>query len=453
MKPRLILVALLSFFLANSQAPAGYYNTATGSGYTLKTQLHKIISKHKDLGYGGLWQTYKTSDIDDFYEKDQSVLDMYSENPRGIDPYVFKMGSNQCGIYSAEGDCYNREHIIPQSVFNSAAPMVSDAHFIPPTDGKVNGKRSNFPHGNVASAKWTSENGSKLGSSAINGYKGIVFEPIDEFKGDIARMYFYFATCYENKVAGYNYDMFNGTNHQVFTEAFKNMLLQWHKMDPVSEREKKRNNAIYKRQGNRNPFIDHPEFVEKIWGKASVVKTITSKKTTINHTNTKSIQKTKTSPPIIATPNNTTGSVYFSAYIEGSGNNKALIITNGTSKSIDLGNYTIKKQTNGKGGWSNGLKVKSKLVPNQSLIILHPKSQLNCSYSNSLRLESTELEFNGNDPIGLFFNDKLIDCLGTFNDGKIFSENETLKRKKNNAVPSTNFNKSDWEILPINTCK
>lgn len=255
------------FFTASiAQMPTGYYSTATGTGYTLKTQLYNIIKGHVDNGYAGLYTTYQTSDVDNFYENDGSVLDMYSEKPTGTDPYNYSLGTTQrCGNYSVEGDCYNREHIIPQSTFGSAAPMVSDAHFITPTDGKVNGQRSNYPHGMVASATWTSLNGSKLGSSAVSGYTGTVFEPIDEFKGDIARMYFYFATRYETAVSGYTYGMFNGTSNQVFTTAFLNMLLAWNTQDPVSAREVARNNAVYGTQNNRNPYIDHPEYVQAVW--------------------------------------------------------------------------------------------------------------------------------------------------------------------------------------------
>jgi endonuclease I/chitodextrinase len=249
-----------------AQIPTGYYSTATGTGYTLKTQLYNIIKGHVDNGYAGLYTTYQTSDVDNFYENDGSVLDMYSEKPAGTDPYNYSLGTTQrCGTYSVEGDCYNREHIIPQSSFGSAAPMVSDAHFITPTDGKVNGQRSNYPHGMVASATWTSLNGSKLGSSAVSGYTGTVFEPIDEFKGDIARMYFYFATRYETTVSGYTFPMFNGTSNQVFTTAFLNMLLAWNTQDPVNAREIARNNAIYGTQSNRNPYIDHPEYVQAVW--------------------------------------------------------------------------------------------------------------------------------------------------------------------------------------------
>jgi endonuclease I/chitodextrinase len=260
-------IALLLFFTAGiAQIPAGYYDSATGTNYTLKTQLYNIIKGHTDNGYGGLYTTYQSSDVDHFYENDGTVLDMYSENPSGSDAYNYSTGSTQrCGNYSAEGDCYNREHIIPQSTFNSSAPMVSDAHFITPTDGKVNGQRSNYPNGTVGSVTWTSLNGSKLGSSSVAGYSGTVFEPIDEFKGDIARMYFYFATRYENTVSGYSYPMFDGSSNQVFTTAFLNMLLTWNNQDPVSAREIERNNGVYTFQNNRNPYIDHPEYVQQIW--------------------------------------------------------------------------------------------------------------------------------------------------------------------------------------------
>ena len=267
------LVLLLGIISSSlfAQIPAGYYNTATGTGYTLKTQLYNIIKGQTDLGYGGLWLTYQTSDRDYFYENDGTILDMYSENPSGVDYYNFTYSTDQCGTYANEGDCYNREHVIPQSIFNQGSPMVADAHFILPTDGKVNGMRSNYPHGVVGTATYTSKNGSKLGPASNSGYaagySGIVFEPIDEFKGDIARMYFYFATRYENVITtwGTSYDMFNGTANQVFTPTFLSILLTWNALDPVSASEIARNNAVYARQNNRNPFIDHPEYVNQIW--------------------------------------------------------------------------------------------------------------------------------------------------------------------------------------------
>ena len=266
MKLKLLLLLLLCSLFAFAQIPSGYYSTATSNGYTLKTQLYNIIKGHTDQGYAGLYVTYETSDIDSFYENDGTVLDMYSENPTSIDPYNYSISSAQrCGTYSKEGDCYNREHIIPQSVFAENFPMKSDAHSVTPTDGQVNNLRSNYPHGTVATVITTSLNGSKMGTSGIAGYSGSIFEPLDEFKGDIARMYFYFATRYENTVAGYTFAMFNGTTDQVFTTAFLTMLLTWHAQDPVNAREISRNNAIYARQNNRNPYIDRPEFVQAVW--------------------------------------------------------------------------------------------------------------------------------------------------------------------------------------------
>ena len=482
MKKNYFLLLLLFVTIGFAQIPSGYYNTATGTGYTLKTQLYNIIKGHTDNGYAGLYTTYQTSDVDNFYENDGTVLDMYSENPSGTDPYNYSTGSTQrCGSYSVEGDCYNREHIIPQSVFNEQSPMVSDAHFITPTDGKVNGVRSNYPHGTVSSATYTSQNGGKLGSSSVSGYSGTVFEPINAFKGDIARMYFYFATRYENTVAGYSYAMFDGSSNKVFTTAFLNLLLAWHAQDPVSSREIARNNAIYARQNNRNPYIDHPEYVNQIWGGtpsgdtqapttpaslASTSKTATSislswnastdnvavtgydvyansvLKTTVSgvtatitgltaSTAYSIYVKAKDAAGNISASSNTisvttsssgTGTatdLLFSEYIEGSGNNKALEIANNTGSSVSLSAYTIKKQTNGAGSWSTGLALSGTLATGSKFVIVNSSISSTCFSPGSANISTTatELTFNGNDAVGLFKNGVLIDIIGTFNGG------------------------------------
>ena len=271
MKKLYTLAFLLVTIIALAQPPAGYYNSATGTGYTLKTQLYNIIKGHNDRGYAGLYVTYTTSDKDFYYENNGTMLDMYTENPNGPE-CEFTYGINQDDGTLGNNECerYNREHLVPQSVFSSATPMYSDAHFVVPSDKHVNGVRNNFPFGKVNVASYTSTNLSKLGQNLNAGYSagytGVVFEPIDEFKGDIARMLLYFATRYENVVGGYSYSMFNGTNNQVFTNTFKNILLTWNAQDPVSAREIARNNAIYARQNNRNPFIDNNAYVTAIWG-------------------------------------------------------------------------------------------------------------------------------------------------------------------------------------------
>ncbi|MCF8429336.1 MAG: endonuclease, partial [Bacteroidia bacterium] len=138
-----------------------YYGSTTDlSGAELKTALYNKISAHTVISYSGLWNTYATTDY--FYNG--KVWDIYSTNICGITPYDFTFGTNQCGNYSKESDCYNREHSFPQSWFGSASPMGSDMFHIYPTDGKVNGERSNYPYGEVSSATFTSLQGGKLGA-------------------------------------------------------------------------------------------------------------------------------------------------------------------------------------------------------------------------------------------------------------------------------------------------
>lgn len=271
MKIKTLLIVGLLFSVANifAQIPTGYYDGTVGlSGAALKTKLSQIItSGHQTKSYDNLYNGYPSTDSDNYYEKDGSVLDIYSENPKGTDPYVYQHGSKQCGSYKVEGDCYNREHIFPQGYFNSASPMVSDIHHIVPTDGKVNGYRSNFPFGKVGSANFVSENGSKRGTSASPNYSGTVFEPIDEFKGDVARMILYFATRYESKLSSFDdNDILTNSAFPGVEDWELAVFKEWHTNDPVSQREIDRNNAAYTYQGNRNPFIDHPEYVALIWG-------------------------------------------------------------------------------------------------------------------------------------------------------------------------------------------
>ncbi|WP_316633420.1 endonuclease [uncultured Flavobacterium sp.] len=502
MKKLYSFLLLFAFTATFAQIPSGYYSTATGTGYTLKTQLYNIIKGHTDNGYAGLYTTYQTSDVDNFYENDGTVLDMYSENPAGTDPYNYSTGSTQrCGSYSVEGDCYNREHIIPQSVFNSQSPMVADAHFIAPTDGKVNGVRSNYPHGVVSTPTYISQNGGKLGPNSTSGYSGTVFEPINEFKGDIARMYFYFATRYENTVAGYSYDMFDGSSNKVFTTAFLNILLAWNAQDPVSAREIARNNAIYARQNNRNPYIDHPEYVNQIWNPsadtqaptaptslASTTKTATSitvgwtastdnvgvtgynvfsngvLKTTvtsltatitgltastsynINVTAIDAAGNTSASSNTIAVTTSASGGtggtatdLLFSEYIEGSGNNKALEIANNTGVSVSLSAYTVKKQTNGAGAWSTGLALSGSLASGSKFTIVNSLMASSCYPTSSANISTTatELAFNGNDAVGLFKNGVLIDIIGTFNGGTANFAIDVTLRRKSTVTAPT----------------
>ncbi|MBL4673803.1 MAG: endonuclease [Arenicella sp.] len=252
-----------------------YYQAANGlSGFALKTALHNIIKGHAAQGYGALWGFYSANSLDLYFENDGSILDIYSENPNGADPYNYTAITNQCGSYNSEADCYNREHSFPRSWFGgSIEPMNSDVHFIFATDGQVNAYRGSFPYGEVGTNDVVSNNGSRRGSAQSGlGYSGTVFEPIDEFKGDVARSTLYVATRYENIVAGWENNssssnaILDGSNTQVFETWYINLLKQWHQQDPVSQKEIDRNNAAHVYQGNRNPFVDQPNYVQSIWG-------------------------------------------------------------------------------------------------------------------------------------------------------------------------------------------
>lgn len=253
-----VLTCLFPFFVF-AEIPAGYYDDAVGkSGEDLQKSLSTILNDATDVGYDGLWNLYKTTDR----RSDGKVWDMYSD----VTNYTF--GTDQCGSYGSEGDCYNREHSVPKSWFNKQSPMVSDIWHVYPTDGKVNGMRSNYPFGEVASDAPGSENGfSKWGKCKTPGYSHTVFEPNDEYKGDFARTYFYFATRYKGvATSGYGAEVFSSA-YPYITKWQLDMLLRWHEQDPVSQKELDRNEAVYEsRQGNRNPFIDYPELVDLIFG-------------------------------------------------------------------------------------------------------------------------------------------------------------------------------------------
>ena len=255
---RFLFVALFFCFLfyAWSVDIKTYYLSANGkSGATLKTALNKIIKNHTDVGYKGLYDVYETAD-----DKNGQVWDMYST-------CTWYHGNKKCGNYSNVCDCYNREHTIPQSWFDERTPMKSDAFHVYPTDGKVNGIRSNYPHGETNASPIGGKALGKLGKSSVSGYSGTVYEPDDEYKGDIARTYFYFGTCYEDQLSSFDRnDVLTGDTYPSLTFWFYNLMLKWHREDPVSDKELVRNEAVYKYQKNRNPFIDYPELAEHIWG-------------------------------------------------------------------------------------------------------------------------------------------------------------------------------------------
>lgn len=259
-------VTLMHFNSEIKEAKAKYTQTASEyysgidwdeTGADLKTSLFSKIKIDKaGWTYDGLWTAYQTTDV----KANGKLWDIYSD----LTNYTIG-GSAQGANYSKEGDSYNREHMIPQSIFNEQSPMVSDAHHVLPSDGYVNNRRSNYPHGNVTNATYTSNDGYKLGTGSATG-STTVFEPKDCYKGDIARIYFYFVTCYQDKLSGFDtYAAFAKNTYPSISTTYLNIYLQWAKDDPVSQKEIDRNRIVYETQGNRNPFVDSPYAIGAIW--------------------------------------------------------------------------------------------------------------------------------------------------------------------------------------------
>lgn len=264
MKQRLLytLLFVATIACATAQIPAGYYNSAAGkSGEELRTALYQIIKSHTAVSYNDLWNSYRATDV----MPSGKVWDIYSDRPGETAAYYYEFGTDQCGSYTREGDCYNREHTVPQSWFGDATPMKTDLFHVYPTDGWVNNKRGNLQYGTVPSPTWTSTNGSKLGPCGFPGCSGTAFEPIDAYKGDLARSYFYMTVCYKDKNLGQTSEsMFSGSQ---LLDWARQMMVEWHNADPVSEKEIDRNQVIYNQiQHNRNPFIDCPELVDYLFG-------------------------------------------------------------------------------------------------------------------------------------------------------------------------------------------
>lgn len=259
-----ILTAMLLCLSASTSAIdlKTYYSRANGKkGADLKTAMYQTIRNHTNIGYDGLLSAYHESDR----RADEKLRDWYSNATN----YVIG-GPAENHSYSKEGDGYNREHLVPQSWFGSG-DMKSDLVQVVPTDGYVNNRRSNYPLGENNGETYKSINGyCKLGACTYPGFTGKCFEPNDEVKGDIARVYFYVLACYQNLHPNWTgseaSNVFDGRTYPGLKDWTLKMFLKWAKQDPVDDVERARNEVVYAKQKNRNPFVDYPSLCEYVWG-------------------------------------------------------------------------------------------------------------------------------------------------------------------------------------------
>ena len=249
-----------------------YYSVITAtSGNTLLGQVHDLITTT---------HTYYTS-YDDCKNTKYIYLTDPGPNGGALEFYTQKSVMS----FSGNPGTWNREHVWCKSLSNGMWTSVSgstrnggtDLHHIRPAEGSLNSTRGSYKFGEVDGGKEAWSKDTSKGNVAVGGYiGGGAFEPLDNVKGDVARIVFYVYTHYNN----YDnvYGTTNGKQSGVFgTLKFNNivslaesaaikLLLEWNASDPVDDIEITRNNEVYKIQGNRNPFIDHPEYANAIWG-------------------------------------------------------------------------------------------------------------------------------------------------------------------------------------------
>ena len=247
-----------------------YYRKADGkSGRELKTAFFGIISANTTKRtYANLWTDFQKTDK----RADGKVWDMYSNATN----FTFVTDQDK-GSHPKEGYSYNREHSFPNSWWGGTKDdaQYTDLFHLYPTDAYVNERRSNYPFGETAGGSYKSSGDfSKLGSCTTQGYSGTVFEPNDEYKGDFARTYFYMVTRYEDVIEKWTTarsHTLTGDKYPALQQWQLEMLMRWSAQDPVSEKERSRNAAVYAIQRNRNPFIDYPGLERFIWGADTTV--------------------------------------------------------------------------------------------------------------------------------------------------------------------------------------
>ncbi|MDW3652001.1 MAG: endonuclease [Bacteroidia bacterium] len=401
----------------------------------------------------------------------------------------------------------NAEHTVPQSFFGSAEPMRSDIHHLFPTYGNWNSTRSNYPFADIddnTTTKWMylDQEQTSIPSSNIDFYSEYAnqeFEPREDHKGDCARAIFYFYTMYPTQAGA------------IASVGDLNMLYQWHLQDPPDTDEIMRNISIETYQGNRNPFVDNPDWVADAWeistsgpatpgnfqlvaGASSLNLSWTDVANETGYNLYRSTDNVNFS--LLANPaadavsysdgNVSQGSTYYyyieafnatgtssgsniisgqtqggsggsatdlliSEYIEGSSFNKALEVANFTGSTVSLSGYVLKKQTNGAGAWGSDYALSGSLAQGDVFVIANSSADPTILAQADVNTGSGIVTFNGNDAIGLFKNGTLIDILGTFNSASNYAQDVTLVRKSSIDSPNNIYTTSEWDSYASNT--
>ncbi len=238
---------------AGAAVPAGYYSSLNGKKEgELKTAVYNVVRNFTRVSsYSDLPRYFQVTDV---YPQSRQWWDMYSD----------------ITLYAPSFAGLNREHSFPKSWWGGSTSVGAyvDLNHLYPSEARANQAKSNYPLGTVDPAYISFDNGICKVGNPVRGQGGNaqkVFEPDDQYKGDFARTYFYMATAYQDLTWRYTY-MVSQNLYPTLNQWSVDLLLEWHRMDPVSQKEIDRNEAVYGFQNNRNPFIDMPELAEYIWG-------------------------------------------------------------------------------------------------------------------------------------------------------------------------------------------
>lgn len=252
---------LICVLYLQAEIPAGYYRSLNGKKEAdLKTAIYNLVSNFvaptDPSGFATRYSALPTYfQQTDLYPQSKRWWDMYSNIP----------------LYAPSFSGLNREHSFPKSWWGGSTTINAyiDLNHLYPSEMKANTAKSNYPLGTVDTRQSIKfDNGCCKVGYPVSGQGGganFVFEPADEYKGDFARTYFYMVTCYQNLTWKTTYMVAQNT-YPTLNRWSVDLLLKWHRQDPVSEKETLRNDAVYKIQNNRNPFIDYPQLAEYIWG-------------------------------------------------------------------------------------------------------------------------------------------------------------------------------------------
>lgn len=382
---------------------ADYYASARGkTGFELKTALYEIIRDHTVRTYDQL----KTDMLATDSTLEGRVWDMYSSLSAD-----WTWGAEA----TAEGQGINREHSFPKSWFGGEVePMYTDLFHLYPTDVYANSMRSSLPFGEVYEATWEGSL-SKVGSSRTSGYNAEVFEPADEYKGDFARTYFYMVTRYQDRIGQWMTPVLDGSTDYGLARWAVDLLLKWHREDPVGTKEQYRNEAVYAIQGNRNPFIDHPQWADEIWGRS---------RETAGETN----------------------DLIISEYVSGLRYGKpqrAIEIYNGTAFTVNMSEYCLKFETDGLGGYRDSLPLKGFVAPYSCFVVANDGTD-DGKLLYADQFDQTLMRFNGNDAVALFRNGVLVDAVGVSGSAENWGQDKVLRRKLSVTESSATYDPQEW---------